>query len=172
MKKISNLDGLELIGDGTQFHEDLCTLIESTPMFSSLTRPEVQTMAQYMRAYTAKSGATIFKEGDKGVFMCVVLEGRVNIFKETLAHEQKKVAIVRPGKSMGEMSVLDELPYSSTATVTEDTKLLMLTKLNFERLFEEQPALYNITLRQIARLMSLRLRQTTGMLLDYLSDDK
>ena len=172
MEKTSNLDGLELMGDGTQFHEELCALIESMPMFSSLTRPEVQTMAQYTRAYEAKKDATIFKEGDKGHFMCVVLEGRVDILKETLEHELKKVATVRRGKSMGEMSLLDELPYSATAKASEDTKLLMITKLSFERLLEEHPALCNTLLRQIARLMSLRLRQTTGILLDYLSDDK
>jgi hypothetical protein len=40
--------------------------------------------------------------------------------------------------------------------------------MNFERLSSEQPVLCNVLLRQIARLMSLRLRQTTGILLDYL----
>ncbi len=172
MAKTPNLDDLELIGDGTQFREELCDLIESMPMFSSLSRPEVQTLARYTRAYEARKGVTIFREGDKGHFMCVVLEGRVNILKETLEREQKKVATVRRGKSMGEMSLLDELPYSATAKATEDTKLLMITKLSFERLSEEQPVLCNMLLRQIARLMSLRLRQTTGILLDYLSVDK
>jgi CRP-like cAMP-binding protein len=172
MAKTSNLDDLELMGDGEQFREELCTLIERAPMFSNLTRPEVQIMARYARAYEAKKGAIIFREGEKGHFMCVLLEGRVNILKETLEREQKKVATVRRGKSMGEMSMLDELPYSATAKAVEDTKLLMITKLNFERLSEEQPIVCNMLLRQIARLMSLRLRQTTGILLDYLSVDK
>ena len=61
--------------------------------------------------------------------------------------------------------------FLATAEAREDTTLLMLTKLNFERLAEEQPVLCIRLLRQVARLMSLRLRQTTGILLDYLSDD-
>jgi CRP-like cAMP-binding protein len=73
---------------------------------------------------------------------------------------------------MGEMSLLDELPYSATAVAREDTQLLLLTRMNFERLGIEQPVLCNVLLRQIARLMSLRLRQTTGILLDYLGEEK
>jgi hypothetical protein len=40
--------------------------------------------------------------------------------------------------------------------------------MNYERLMQEQPVLGNALLTQIARLMSLRLRQTTGILMDYL----
>jgi CRP/FNR family transcriptional regulator, cyclic AMP receptor protein len=168
MEKTDDLQVLDLIGDGESFRDQLCEMIESVPMFSELTRPEVQLLAGYVRAYEAKKDARIFKEGTKGMFMCIVLTGRVDILKQTQERQQKKVATVRPGKSMGEMSLLDELPYSATAVAQEDTQLLLLTRMNFERLSSEQPVLCNVLLRQIARLMSLRLRQTTGILLDYL----
>ena len=172
MVDTGNMDGLSLIGDGEGFRETLCNMIEGVPMFSELSHADVESLAGYLRAYEAKKGALIFKEGTKGMFMCIVISGRVDILKEGQEHEQKKVAVVRPGKSMGEMSLLDELPYSATATAQEDTQLLLLTRMNFLRLGEERPLLCNIVLRQIARLMSLRLRQTTGVLLDYLSSEK
>jgi CRP/FNR family cyclic AMP-dependent transcriptional regulator len=162
---------LELLGDGEGFHDRLCSMIVEAPMFSDLTHTDVEAMSHYVRAYHIKKGKTLFKEGDKGTFMCIVLEGRIDILKENMAREQKKVATVRAGKSLGEMSLLDELPYSASAVVREDATLLMLTKMNFQKLMHEQPALGNLLLRQIARLMSLRLRQTTGILLDYLGDN-
>lgn len=168
MDKTDSIDALDLMGDGESFRDTLCDMIEAVPMFSELTRPEVQTLAGFVRAYEVKRDAVIFKEGDKGMFMCVVSLGRVDILKESQEREQKKVATVRPGKSMGEMSLLDELPYSATAIARDDTQLLLLTRMSFERLSTEQPVLCNVLLRQIARLMSLRLRQTTGILLDYL----
>jgi len=168
MANTESLDALDLMGDGESFRDTLCDMIEAVPMFSELTRPEVQTLASYVRAYEAKKDAAIFKEGDKGMFMCILVSGRVDILKENQEHEQKKVATVRPGKSMGEMSLLDELPYSATAVAREDAQLLLLTRMSFERLSSEQPVLCNILLRQIARLICLRLRQTTGILLDYL----
>ena len=172
MVDTGNMDGLELIGDGDGFRDTLCGMIEAVPMFSDLPHADVKSLAGYLRAYEAKKGALIFKEGTKGMFMCVVISGRVDILKEGQEREQKKVAVVRPGKSMGEMSLLDELPYSATAVAQEDTQLLLLTRMSFTRLSEERPLLCNLVLRQIARLMSLRLRQTTGVLLDYLSTDK
>lgn len=162
------LEGLELLGDGRQFQEELCAMIEQAPMFSSLSHPEVEKLSAYLRGYRAKKGATIFKEGGKGMFMCIVVTGRVDIFKETPEHGKKKVATVRPGKSMGEMSLLDDLPHSASSVAHEDTTLLMLTRMNYEKLTDEQPILCNRLLTQIARLMSLRLRQTTGILLDYI----
>jgi CRP-like cAMP-binding protein len=72
---------------------------------------------------------------------------------------------------MGEMSMLDGLPHSATSIATDNCILLMLTKLSYEKLAEEQPVLCNKLLTQIARLMSLRLRQTTGILLDYLDSE-
>jgi CRP/FNR family cyclic AMP-dependent transcriptional regulator len=163
---------LELLGDGEGFHDRLCSMIVEAPMFSDLTHTDVEAMSHYVRAYRIEKGKTLFKEGDKGTFMCIVLEGRIDILKENMAREQKKVATVRAGKSLGEMSLLDELPYSASAVVREDATLLMLTKMNFQKLMNEQPALGNLLLRQIARLMSLRLRQTTGILLDYLGDNQ
>jgi len=166
----ADLDALELLGDGTGFRDQLCAMIEHAPMFDGLTRAEVETLAHYLRAYKARQGSVIFREGKKGQFMCIVVEGRADILKENHEREKRKVATVRPGKSMGEMSLLDDLPYSATAVASEDTTLLMLTKLSFEKLGAEQPVLCNLLLRQIARLMSLRLRQTTGILLDYLGE--
>ena len=165
---MSDLDELELLGDGTQFREELCTMIENAPMFSSLSHSDVELLANYLRGYQAKKDATIFKEGNKGMFMCIVVSGRVDILKDTPDHVAKKVATVRPGKSMGEMSLLDDQPHSATAVASEDTNLLMLTRMNFERLAQEQPVLCNRVLIQIARLLSLRLRQTTGILVDHL----
>lgn len=172
MVEKSSIGGLRLLGDDGPFREEeICHLIEQVQMFGDFTRQDINVLAGYLRAYEAKKGAIIFREGEKGQFMCVVLAGRVDILKEAPGNKRKKMAVVRPGKSMGEMSLLDELPYSATAQANEDTTLLMLTKLNFEKLAQEQPLLCNLLLRQLARLMSLRLRQTTGVLLDYLGEN-
>ena len=171
MTKTMEIEGLDLLGDGESFRGELCEMIENAPMFGSLSRHEVEALSNYMRGYRAKAGAIIFEEGSKGLFMCVLVEGRVDIVKESSDDEKKKVTKVRPGKSMGEMSMLDGLPHSATSVASEDCILLMLTKMNFEKLAEEHPVLSNKLLTQIARLMSLRLRQTTGILLDYLDNE-
>lgn len=159
---------LVLIGEGESFKEELCQMIESARMFADFSRSEVQVIAGYTHAYEVAAGATIFREGEKGQFMCLIVEGKINVLKETEVGVRKVITTVRAGQTMGEMSLLDDLPYSATATAKDPTKLVLITRNNFENLTEAHPVLAVKILKKIARLMSLRLRQTTGVLLDHL----
>lgn len=160
---------MELIGEGESFKHELCDMIESAQMFSDFPRSDTEIIAGYARAYSVKQGSTIFKEGGKGSFMCLVVDGRVDVFKESDdGANNRRITAIRPGKTMGEMALLDELPHSATTIAVEDTTLVLITKFHFDRLNEEHPALGNRILRKIAKLLSLRLRQTTGILSDYL----
>ncbi|MCI0506486.1 MAG: cyclic nucleotide-binding domain-containing protein [Gammaproteobacteria bacterium] len=158
---------MELIGEGESFKHELCDMIESAQMFNDCPRSDTEIIASYARAYSVKKGTTIFKEGGKGSFMCLVIDGRVDVYKENDGNA-KRLTTIRPGKTMGEMALLDELPHSATTIAVEDTTLVLITKFHFDRLNEEYPALGNRILKKIAKLLSLRLRQTTGILSDYL----
>ena len=157
-------EGLILLGMGNAFHDVLCSMLESAHLLRDMEREEIEVLARYAGAYGAKTGTQVFKEGERGSFMCIVVEGRVDIVKSG----GKKISTIRPGKTMGEMSVIDGFPYSATAVVVEETKLVYITRANFEKLSDEYPKTAIRFFHQIAKLMSLRLRQTTGILCDYL----
>jgi CRP/FNR family cyclic AMP-dependent transcriptional regulator len=168
MAKNDYKNPLVLIGEGESFKDELCRMIESSRMFADFSRPEVLVIAGYTHAYEVAAGDTIFREGDKGQFMCLIVEGKINVLKETEVGTRKVITTVRAGQTMGEMSLLDDLPYSATATAKDTTRLVLITRNNFESLTEAHPVLAVKILKKIARLMSLRLRQTTGVLLDHL----
>lgn len=158
-------DGLTNLEQQAIDDAHLCQMLENISLLQGFERAEIEKLAQYCRAYKATSGAVIFKEGEKSHFMCLLVAGRVNILKEN-----KQVATIRAGKSMGEMSLIDGFPYSATAISAVDSELVMFTRLQFERLGETNPLVALKLYKAIARLMSLRLRQTTGVLIDYLQD--
>jgi len=162
-EKKSSDDGLMLMGVGESFHEELCSMLESALIFRDFERNDIESLAKYAGAYKAKKGTKIFKEGDRGCFMCVLVVGRIEISKE-----HKEISIIREGKTMGEMSIVDGMPYSATATAVEESELVYITKINFDKFVATHPAAAVMLYHQIARLMSLRLRQTTGILCDYL----
>ena len=161
-------DTLILIGHGESFKDELCDMLQRAQMFSDFEHNDIEALSSFARAYSVEKGATIFKEGKKGSFLCVIIDGRVDIFKESDERENKRITTVRPGKTMGEMSILDELPHSATAIASEETKLVLITRNNFDSMTEKHPELGLKVMRKIAKLLSLRLRQTTGILLDYL----
>jgi CRP/FNR family transcriptional regulator, cyclic AMP receptor protein len=161
-------DNLELLGDGEAFRGELCSMIERTQMFKDFSRADIEHLARYARAYTVAKGKTIFREGQKAAFLCVIVDGVVDVIKKTDAHEPKKINSIRAGRSFGEMAVLDDMPHSATTVAADAVKLVMITKQKLEQLAIDNPTLGVKVLWELAKLMSLRLRQTTGSLVDHL----
>ena len=158
-----NLNNLEQLGAGQAFQAQLCQMLEKVQLLQDFERAEIEVLSRYCGAYKAEVGSVIFKEGEKSHFMCLLVSGRVNILKEN-----KQIATIRAGKSMGEMSVIDGFPYSATAQSADISELIMFTRTQFESLCEAQPSIGLKLYKAISKLMSLRLRQTTGALIDYL----
>lgn len=156
------------LGSGADAHEEVLNMLVSTPMFSDFDHREIQLLAEYLYAYQAKKGAVLFNEGESGQYMCLLVEGKVGIYKEDAKSGRKQVATVRRGKTMGEMAIIDGLPYSATAITEEPSTIIVITSKNFELITTQQPRLGVKLLLQISRFISQRLRQTTGILVDYL----
>lgn len=161
-------EGLEQIGHGTSFREGLCDMLERIQLLRELNGQEIEALADFVQAYRARPGTILFQEGQRDPYMCLVVEGKLDVLKERGEHERRRLATVRAGKTVGEMSLIDELPHSATVVTTTDTTLLLLTRLGLERLAEAHPRLaFHITWK-LAQLLSHRLRQTSGILVDYL----
>ncbi|MCK4950446.1 MAG: cyclic nucleotide-binding domain-containing protein [Gammaproteobacteria bacterium] len=154
---------LEQLGIGAGFQQELHTMLSSIQLLKEFDMGEIEEIAPYTGAYLARKGVKIFREGAKGSFMCLIVDGGVEIIKGG-----KKVTTVRPGKTMGEMAVIDGYPHSATAIAVEDTRLIMITRNQLDNMSERHPRLAIKLLKRLAILMSLRLRQTTGVLCDYL----
>ena len=162
-------DNLEQLGIGSRFLDTIADMLECADMFRDFSRQDIETIAQYIQAYSAPAGTTVLEEGDKESYMFIVVEGKINIFKTGADYKHgKKLATVRAGKTIGEMSLIDGMPHSASAITSEATKLLLITRNNFESLTQAHPELALSLIRKIAMLMSLRLRQTSGILVDFL----
>lgn len=164
----SSLESLELIGPGKQFPERVAAMLENVQMFKDLEWPQIEALAGYVQIYRAPPGAILFREGDKGDFMCIVLEGKLEVRKEDNRHIDKTVTAILPGRSLGEMTIVDGEPRSATAVVVAPSLLAVLTRGNFLQIMRDKPALSAKLLLKIAQLISQRLRLTSGILVDYL----
>ncbi len=162
-------DGLEQLGSGSAFRSVVADMLEGADMFRDFSRQDVEQLAAFVSAYAAPRGSRVLVEGGRESYMFIVASGRVDIFKHPGDQEREtKIATVRAGKSIGEMAVVDGLPHSATAVVAEPAELILITQRNLDQLVESNPALGAKFLRRLCALMSLRLRQTSGVLIDYL----
>jgi len=76
----------------------------------------------------------IMKEGEAGVFMYVVLSGRVAI-----SIKSKIVEWVGPGGVFGEMALVDQSPRAATATAETDCDLLSINRGDFLTMVKTNP---------------------------------
>ena len=81
-----------------------------------------------------KAGDTVFKEGDAGDQMYVVLEGEVDIIVRN-----NVVETVRVDNFLGEMALIDERPRSATAVAKTDCKLAPINQNRFKFLVQQTP---------------------------------
>lgn len=148
--------------------DTLLALLTGVELLADLEGPELRQLTGHLLARDYAPGATIFSEGDPGDFLGLLVEGEVRIFKEANDQQARTVAVEHHSRAIGEMALIDGEPRSASCVAVKATRLLVLTREHFDRLGRERPVLaLKLTLR-IARLISRRLRMTSGRLVDFL----
>ena len=159
---------LRLLGSGKAYQPELLALMARVELLADLGAREPEMLAPHLRAYAADPGCVIFREGEPGHSMCLLVSGRIKTYKESDIEHRAEVATESRGRSLGEMALIDGEPRSATCIATEPSILLLLSREDFQRLGAERPALALKLLVRITKLMSRRLRLTSGRLVDYL----
>ena len=127
------------------------------PLFSALSKRDLQTIAKASNEITCEAGAVLVDQGDAGREAFVIIEGSA-----TVKRNGRKVGVLGPGSSVGEMSLLDHGP--RTATVTADTPMtvLVLSAREFGGVIEEVPGLAHKLLIELAKRVRELDRQIYG----------
>ena len=112
-----------------------------------------------MRRFSA--GELVVHQGGAEQELYIVTRGRL----EVLVGDQrdwKRVAVIEPGSVFGEQSFVDGKPRSASVRALSDGEIRTLSLESFEVLAAKDPALMRAVVFDLARILSLRLRQTTA----------
>ena len=144
--------------------DSLCNV----PLFDKLNGDELTVLAAYVNVIEVNRGEYVFKEGDRGDYICFVEKGSLDVMKKSSAGGSVTIASLTKGRSIGEMSVIDHFPRSATVRARTETTLLTLTRTRFDLILEQHPIIGIKILKEIARLLSQNLRRTSSQLADYM----
>lgn len=164
-------NGFQLMGAGTAFKEEICEMIAETHLFSDFAWKDVEILSNYVQCYEVAAGTVVFKEGEAGSYMCLLVKGQIEILKEDNEGHSRRLVLIPHGKTFGEMSIIDNEPRSATCVATHESVLLLLTKENYGRIIKERPTLAVHILAKLAKLMSQRLRGLSGQMVEHLEQD-
>ena len=140
----------------------------SISLFDELNSTELTIVSDYMNFFEFEKGKILFKEGDKGDYVCFIVEGGVDIIKSSVTGQKAVIATIRAGSTLGEMSIIDNIARSATAKARQDTTLVILSKKGFNTILDKHPRIGTKILKGVARLLSLNMRRTSSHLADYL----
>jgi CRP-like cAMP-binding protein len=106
-------------------------------------------------------GQIIFKQGDFDICMYDIQRGRVGVYSAYGTPEEKLIAELVEGETVGEMGMIERAPRSATAVVLDDGKILgEIREDDLKDFFLKQPE----KLLLIMRDLSAHLRETNAKL--------
>ena len=161
---------LEYLGDAMRFASQIHALIPKCPLLENFSPGEVRLLAHFMEVYRAQPGMEIINEGEGGDFMMMVIEGRVDVNKRDRWNTPQAIAQVEPGRTLGEMSMIDGEPRFATCVAVEPTLVAVLDRENLARIIVEQPLLGAKLLMELVLMLSQRLRATSEKLLGLMDE--
>src|SRR5947208_92124 len=106
-------------------------LLRSVPLFAALDDAAVEELCAYLHPVELKAGSSLFRVGDSGDAMYLIESGRVRITVTDADGREVILASLGHGDFFGEMAMLGGHGRSADATVTEDSRLAVLTRENF-----------------------------------------
>jgi len=138
--------------------------LQGIQLFSGLKQAALDLLARITQEEHHKKGTIIFRHGDPGEKLYLILEGKVRISREVPGMGEEALAILGPGQMFGEMALLDESPRSADAHVHESCHLLAVPRDSFDDLLFINKDLAYEVLWSIVRMLVTRLRETNDKL--------
>jgi len=129
------------------------------PLFTYCTERELLNIAGITRPIRFRRDSTVFREGEHGKGVYLVVGGRVAVQKD-----HQELVQLGPGANFGEMAMLDNPERSATVVAVEDTELLLITRDAFFKLLKRDPTLAVKVLWNMLLRLSAHLRTTSEKL--------
>jgi CRP/FNR family cyclic AMP-dependent transcriptional regulator len=137
---------------------DVHQALSNMNLFRGLSADGLERIAAIAGEEAHPANSFVFREGEMGEKLYLILEGKVRISRNLPGMGEEALAVLGPGESFGEMSLIDDTPRSADAVVHERARFLVITREAFEDLlFVHKDLAYEI-LWNFVKTLSGRLR--------------
>jgi CRP-like cAMP-binding protein len=120
-------------------------LLQQVPLFKSLSRQQLESLALSFRDRTFSAGSEVTTEGQSGVGFFLIEDGAATV---SVQGEEKRT--LGAGDYFGEMALIDDSPRSATIVADTDLKCWGLTSWEFRPLVESNASIAWVMLQTLA----------------------
>ena len=128
------------------------------PICKGLTEAEAAQIISISEEQAVERTRTVFREGDAGDGVYVVMEGTVEVTKRDSQGKEQSIAKLSDGTVVGEMSLVSgDAARSASVTATSDAKLLKISSSKFQALLHKDSVAALKMVNNLAQVMSRRM---------------
>jgi CRP-like cAMP-binding protein len=142
-------------------------VVRRAPLFTAIDDASAASLRASMTGVKLSRGQILFKEGDAGDRLFVVVDGKLKLGTTSNDGRENLLSILGPGDMFGELSLFDPGPRTATATAVVDSKLLALANDQVIGWVKDHP---QVSLQLLGRLAQ-RLRKANDVLSDLVFAD-
>lgn len=136
----------------TTLKQDL-DVLRKVPLFAGLDRAKLELMAFTSESLLFEDAELVFRVGSTADSVYVVLSGSLDIIVDTPAGEVV-VDEIHPHELAGEMDVLRDVNYSTTARAQGESTALRIPRDHFLRFLSETPKEAREVMRQLSNKLA------------------
>jgi CRP-like cAMP-binding protein len=139
-------------------------ILKKVPIFKMLGKESINFIVDKLKLSAFESGATIFKAGDTGEEMYIIISGKVDIrISSKDSAKEQTVATLGSGDYFGEMALLTGETRSASVVAVEPCEMFMLYKNDFDVILEKYPSISLSMGKIVSKRLSETLKKTSQL---------
>jgi CRP/FNR family transcriptional regulator len=142
-------------------------LLARVPLFAALDDESAVSLEATLTTRTLTRGHLVFREGDPGDRLFIVMDGKVKISRAAADGRENLLAVLGAGEMFGELSLFDPGPRTATVTTVTGSTLASLDHDDLRPLLSERPGVAE----QLLKALAQRLRRTNEAMADLVFTD-
>jgi len=157
-------------GSETEIEKDIAEALTKVPIFSELSKREIQRIVRIAHKRNYKEGEEIVQMGQPAAGMYVIIRGKVKVTRRSPEGGEIRLATLDEGDFFGDIGLLDKAPRTATITAVMPSHVIGLFRPELLQLIDQDPKLASKILFKLAQIVAVRLRITNEKL-DNLAEE-
>ena len=148
--------------------QDNVSFLEQTTLFHGVPRPDIESLANQLEERHFTRDQVILWQGDFSECLYLIKHGLVEITRLCSNGRVKKLAYLKPGDALGEVSLITQLSCTATATALSQVDLLQIKRPPLDDLL----ARHSSVAIELARILGQQLSNTTARLASLTAENR
>lgn len=144
----------------------MSSYLDKVELFTGLTPPQLERLAQAALPRTYMPGTIIVNEGDEGHGLYVIQSGSLKVFLLDENGRELTLTLLWPGEYFGELALIDDAPRSASVMTRERTELLHIPRTAFNALLDAHPACARVVMKNLVARIRALTDNVRGLALD------